>query len=272
MIIEISTKSNLEKGDNKQSPVIIKTVEKPPVFSPVESNDKMRILLVVQGSANVIIDGESATLTADDVAVIPPRFILSHVNCDGFKYVEITLNILPSQESLGRYLHFINGNLGVPTFVKKDDYKHTDIYSAATKLTNSQEDVIENTESLLVTLFNHREKEAAKNMSKSKQRYAMQLILQRVSQITNTVVIDDIANACGYSEFYTMKLFKQYTGESIVDYANKYRVFVAYKMLLTTNKSVREIAHEVGFSNISYFNRQFKRMFNTTPSKAKLYS
>lgn len=265
MLNDTFTNLNFDAADNKRSPVAVKNVEKTPVFTPVTSCDKMRVILALQGSADARIDGEAATLTASDVAIICPRSVLSLINCCGFKYVELALNVLPSQESLGRYLHFINGNLGVPAFVKKDDSKHADIYSAVSKLANSQSDVIQNVESLLVTLYNHREKAADKNISKGKQHYAIELILQRVHQVTNTVVIDDIAKACGYSEFYTMKLFKQYTGETIVDYANKYRVYVALNKLLTTNKSVREIAQEVGFTNISYFNRQFKRTYNLTP-------
>lgn len=255
--------------NNAKSPVIVNTVKAPPVFTPIKSCDKLRIMLVLQGSANAIIDGEAAALSENEIAVICPKSLFTITSLQNLQYAELTLDILPAQESLGRYLHFINGNLGVPTFIKNNSREHSDVFSAVTKLVIEQNDVIQNVESLLITLFNHRERNAAKNVSKDKQRYAIERILQRVNQITNTVVISDIANACGYSEFYTMKLFKQYTGETIVDYSNKYRIYVAANKLLTTDKSVCEIAQEVGFTNISYFNRQFKRMFNLTPLTAR---
>lgn len=50
-------------------------------------------------------------------------------------------------------------------------------------------------------------------------------------------------------------------------YLNDYRLTVAAKQLLTTSLSVSTIASEVGFNNIYYFSKQFKRKYKLTPTQ-----
>ena len=76
----------------------------------------------------------------------------------------------------------------------------------------------------------------------------------------------------GYSEFYLMKLFKQYTGISCIDYVNGYRIKEASRLLTETKTDANEIARAVGYANISYFNRQFKRLTGVTPLVLRLTS
>ena len=60
-----------------------------------------------------------------------------------------------------------------------------------------------------------------------------------------------------YSEYYFMKLFKQYTGKTLIAYINDLRIEKAKPLLLHSDSSVTEIALEVGFNNTSYFIKKF---------------
>jgi transcriptional regulator GlxA family with amidase domain len=51
----------------------------------------------------------------------------------------------------------------------------------------------------------------------------------------------------------------------MTEYVNEYRISVAAHLLRETNKSILEIAFEVGFGNYSHFNRQFQRNKGKTP-------
>lgn len=50
-------------------------------------------------------------------------------------------------------------------------------------------------------------------------------------------------------------------------YLNDYRLAVAAKRLQTTATSITTIASEVGFNNIYYFSKQFKRKYKITPTQ-----
>ena len=55
-------------------------------------------------------------------------------------------------------------------------------------------------------------------------------------------------------------------GTSFIEYLNEYRLTMASRLLLSSDASILDIANEVGFDNLSYFNRLFKKRFLTTPS------
>lgn len=63
------------------------------------------------------------------------------------------------------------------------------------------------------------------------------------------------------------RLFKMYTGERLGDYVNRLRVRAAAWRLRDPQRRIGDIAVEVGFENASTFNRVFKNIMNTTPSR-----
>ena len=65
------------------------------------------------------------------------------------------------------------------------------------------------------------------------------------------------------------RLFRSVTGMSCIDYVIEYRMSKAISMVRLTDKPIIEIAYEVGFNNISYFNRTFKKHFQRTPSQCR---
>jgi AraC-like DNA-binding protein len=61
------------------------------------------------------------------------------------------------------------------------------------------------------------------------------------------------------------RYFKRKTKKKFTDFVNETRIMHAQKLLSETDKTMIEIAFECGFTNISYFNRQFRKYCNGTP-------
>lgn len=80
------------------------------------------------------------------------------------------------------------------------------------------------------------------------------------------LTIDHLASICNYSPTYFMNFFKKNLGVSCMDYLISYRLRKATELLQHSSLSILEIASEVGFTNLSNFNRQFKKAYHMTPS------
>lgn len=74
-----------------------------------------------------------------------------------------------------------------------------------------------------------------------------------------------IANVACITPNYLSKRFHAETGMSLREYVNQLRIAEAKRLLLSTNKSVSEIAGEVGFDNISYFSTVFRKLCGISP-------
>lgn len=79
--------------------------------------------------------------------------------------------------------------------------------------------------------------------------------------------VSDFSKVFNYNEKYLGKLFKAKTGNSIKEYINLRRIEIAEKMLKKTSFSITDISLKVGFNNVTYFNRIFKKLKGKTPSE-----
>ncbi len=75
------------------------------------------------------------------------------------------------------------------------------------------------------------------------------------------------AKLCNMSEACLRRLFREYTGKSPIEYRNALRLEVARARLQSGEYNVSEAAESVGFSNLSFFIRLYKKQYNCTPKQ-----
>ncbi|AIQ42771.1 response regulator transcription factor [Paenibacillus sp. FSL R7-0312] len=68
---------------------------------------------------------------------------------------------------------------------------------------------------------------------------------------------------------YLGQLFHKMTGESFAEYMNRYRIEKAKEQLRSTNNKVHEIARSVGYWEMGYFYKQFKKYVGISPTEFK---
>lgn len=81
--------------------------------------------------------------------------------------------------------------------------------------------------------------------------------------------VNDIGVELGMSRVQIYRKVKALLGYSVNDYMVNVRLKKAKHLILGTDKTIAEIASEVGFSSSTYFSTAFKNKFNMTPKEFK---
>ncbi len=245
-------------------------------FYPVHWHEDMEIVRVASGKACFCIDGTKHDVTIGDVIVLRPFAMHSVLNCQNeFAVDAIVFNVRLLTDADGRSLQYfaplLHGRNSAPSKITATD----DCYAAFDKcLSDVLGNNLNRTEALTCLnelfsqIYSNRLINNSPNLVEDKRCYTVRRALECIySDFSEEITVEKLAKRCGYSDFYTMKLFKQFTGYSCVDYANNYRLTVAGRLLKDTDNGIAEIANSVGFNNVSYFNRQFKKLYGKTPKQ-----
>lgn len=86
---------------------------------------------------------------------------------------------------------------------------------------------------------------------------------------TKKITLDELSSLCCVNSSHLCRVFKKITGKTVIEYLNEYRLSKVHLLLLTTNKSIGEIAAETGFSDMGYLSRRFKALHGFSPIKLR---
>lgn len=90
--------------------------------------------------------------------------------------------------------------------------------------------------------------------------------------LQHKLTVEQVAKHAGFSKYYFLRLFRQVTGYTLVQYINLLRCERARDLLRTGKHTVKETALLCGFDNLSYFSNVFKKNIGCLPSVYKRHS
>ncbi|MGG1556288.1 helix-turn-helix domain-containing protein [Paenibacillus ferrarius] len=85
--------------------------------------------------------------------------------------------------------------------------------------------------------------------------------------LDSKITLREIANVFAFSPNYLGALFKECTGISFSDYLIRSRMERAKQLLQDPTLRIYEVSNQLGYSNMTYFHRQFKGEIGLTPSE-----
>lgn len=94
-------------------------------------------------------------------------------------------------------------------------------------------------------------------------------ILYLNKNFSQQIVRWKLADTVHVSEDYLTRIFHKELGLSLWEYLNRYRIYLAERLLLETNDTVYEIAERIGFQDKAYFCRVFKKIYGISPGKIR---
>ncbi len=79
--------------------------------------------------------------------------------------------------------------------------------------------------------------------------------------------IEQLANTMSVSQRYLSDTLKKETGKTTIEHLQSYLIDEAKQILLNPQKSISEVAYELGFEYPQYFSRLFKKKEGESPSR-----
>lgn len=245
-------------------------------FYPIHSHEEAEIILVENGSVDICCDGKWTRVGSGDIFVVPPfsaHALVATGAAVGLAAMVYNFRLSNCNEytKLGQFAALFNVGRGGVLLSENSSEQHAKNAIRIAKIMHSPQEfddkaVVDCLQKLFEELMSVRS--VCADVSHDKRANAVRSALRYIAtHYAEGFSVADVADYCGYSEFYLMKIFKQFTRLSLVEYVNRYRLFTAEKILADGTQGIAEAAHSVGFDNISYFNRCFKRLYGTTPTE-----
>ncbi len=103
----------------------------------------------------------------------------------------------------------------------------------------------------------------------SDKRVAAAFEMLEKSASTIDLDLDQIARSVNLSTSRLRHLFTRETGISPLHYVKAVRLRLARRLMLQSFLTVKEVMGQSGFSDVSHFVREYKRVFGETPSETR---
>lgn len=249
---------------------------------PLHWHDEMEFIYIKKGSGVVTVDFTQYVVDAGTIVLIIPGQLHSIDQLAGcsmeYENIIVHPNILISKTAdacnTDFLLPLLGGQLAVPTLYQPGDAYYREVATCI-----DANDEIRKTfpkgyqlflKGQLFLLFSVLIEKCSNIVVEQKDNKSLEKLKRILKYIENNymskITIADAATEVGLSQSHFMKYFKNTMGTSFIDYLNEYRLTMASRLLLSSDSSILAISEEVGYDNLSYFNRAFKRRYGMTPS------
>ena len=248
---------------------------------PLHWHDELELIYIKKGTGTITVDFTPHTVHAGTIALILPGQLhsIEQYEQEAMEYENIIFhpNLLLSKmtDASGTDCFFplLSGRISVPLLYTPDTPCYQEIAACVDandeiRRTNppGYELFIKSQLYMLFFLLINRCRTAETPRADRKSLDKMKRILKYIeNHYMDKITIADIAKETGLSQSHFMKYFKNIMGTSFIDYLNEYRLTMASRLLISSESSILNIASEVGYENLSYFNRTFKKRYEMTP-------
>lgn len=107
-------------------------------------------------------------------------------------------------------------------------------------------------------------KHASKSMDEMDER--IRKVMRHVkANVEKEFTLEELSAIACVTKAHLGRLFRETLGTSPIQFVIRTKIQCAQRMLMTTNQSIRSISAEVGFADVSYFIRLFRRNIGFTP-------
>lgn len=118
---------------------------------------------------------------------------------------------------------------------------------------------------LITLIFREIDKKTRRDITKEQREVVSKAIDYMKHNYNTKINLDNIVSDIFLSKNYFRQLFKSTTGMSVTDFIQKTRIEEACRLLLSTDRTVFDIAGDCGFTDMKFFYKIFKKITGKTP-------
>ena len=249
---------------------------------------------IIDGSAEVVVDGETVIVRKGQVSYIPEGCWLSCKALeDTFAFYSIRFTTSVFYEGANFLREYYNFPLvmdvgeGIEPYFS-DIYKwvRTDKKSKSFHVRGALDTLIAS----LIDILNSDEPDDVKaeingleyNLEQIRKRVKKSTVQTdpRIQTVIDYIMLnpteeytsDKLSGMAEVAETTFRRLFKEATGKTATEFIRQVRLTTAARLLLVSNDPVNCIAHDVGFEDANHFTRVFKQAFGMTPGRYRKMS
>ncbi len=244
-------------------------------LSPIHFHKDMEFLLVLEGTAEVILEQKRYVLQKDESVLIHPfqtHRILPALGCRvwsatcSLRYIPSLHNVLSDREAkepvfrLSNEIRNMIVNRIFPAFGNE--------FSNAV-FTLQQEFLIKTCFYAIGCDYVERVELIPADMQDKSVTVAVAQYLSK--HFTEGITLRQVASELGYSYQHLSRAFNKAIGISFKELLNQYRIEYAVELLIKTERSITDIAYATGFQSIRSFYRICEKMYGKTPKALRIH-
>lgn len=243
-------------------------------------HEVIEIKYVVKGKINVMVETDVFSANTGEIIFINPYEVHSNVPPDGIGEYILFMIGLDYFKSVGisninlRWL-MVDSQLRIKRHIKNPEItKIIEKIILENSSDNDYSDILVSAlmQQLFAILF--RDEQDAKNNSSLEDRAKnYKTIEPAVIMLRDNYNMsfsgESLAQACSLNREYFCRIFKKTIGKTPIEYQNECRIRIADLLLKQGNMSIKEISQSVGFEDVSYFSRVYKKIKGVSPNQKK---
>ncbi|WP_124058342.1 helix-turn-helix domain-containing protein [Vaginisenegalia massiliensis] len=229
------------------------------------SDEELIVLYIHKGAANFVSQGKEGELKKRDLLIINPHHSITIHPIRKLEWIRIDLTGIMFTSSLD-----INSRHQV--FVISDQnqslkrYLDLALIESANRFRGSDLILKKLLECIMVHVLRHNQL-SIKDASSQVKHNEIEIIQSYIREhFAEKITLEQLSDLVNINKYYLIRLFKQQTGLSPIDYLIHVRLEEAEKLLTQSSVTISSISDIVGFHSPSHFSKTFKESNHCTPS------
>lgn len=236
------------------------------------SEDELVIIYIHKGSASYRHNNEEGEIKKRDLIILNPNYQLDLSPIRKIEWIKVTLSgvlFTSSLEANSQEQLFIVGDKGQSI----KHYLDLALMEMDNPFRGSEIILKKLLECVMVHVLRNNEL-SIKDSTTQVKHNEIEIIQTYIREnFSKKITLDELSDLVDINKYYLIRLFKQQTGLSPIDYLIHVRLEEAEKLLSQSNVTISKISDIVGFHSPSHFSKTFKESNHMTPSSyRKKYS